>query len=292
MHLKSIYFSLLFILAVPMLPWLASAQDTESVDSSGKSWLAPPSGFYPPYIADPRRPQTALLVMFMHERAIPEVSGTRFGVRLGGRFGLVRFHPEGDRTRGWQIDISAGFTGQFDIERQLDATGWDGVYGIFMSYKPSAVFGFRTGIHHDSAHISDEYIENTGRQRIRYTREELVMGVSWDPPSALRLYLEGGSAYTRRGSQEQWRLQTGVELIGKRRFWNDRFSWYGAVDVNFFEERAWKSAVAGQIGLVMPHNRGTAQYRLAVEVYRGRTPLGEFSFSDESYYSLGFYVDF
>ena len=64
-------------------------------------WFAPPADFYPYYIADPRRSQSALLFMHPISTEIPESDGSRVGVRLGGRFALVRNHPQNDTDRGW-----------------------------------------------------------------------------------------------------------------------------------------------------------------------------------------------
>jgi hypothetical protein len=255
-------------------------------------WLVPPTGFYPPYLADPRRPQMAAMVLFMSESEIPEAGDNRFGIRLGGSPGIVRFHPAGDPTRGLQIDIEGGFYGQFDIDASLDVIGWDGLYGLYAAYKPRPELGFRFGGRHDSAHIGDEYIEKTDRERIRYTREELVAAVSWAMSARWRIYGDYGWAYTLRNDQERGRLQAGLEFRGQRQFWNDQFSWYGAVDVNCFEERDWSPAIAAQIGLLLPGGGGGTLYRFAFEFYTGRSLMGEFSFSDERYLSLGFYVDF
>jgi hypothetical protein len=228
----------------------------------------------------------------MQDSEIPEAGNQRFNIRIGGRIGLVRFHPENDPTRGWQIDVSVGFSGQFDIDSSLDAIGWDGLYALSATYKPSSDLGFRFGGRHDSAHVGDEYAEKTGRERIRYTREELAIGVSWAPTKPWRIYGEGGWAYTLRNDQERWRLQTGLEYFSPSRFWSDAFSWYSALDVNFFQERGWNPATTFQVGLVLPSGRGTLRYRIALEYYHGRSQMGEFSFYDESYFAAGIYADF
>jgi len=270
----------------------AAAHD-ETLSTQGRTvWLVPPTNFYPVYIADPRRPQMAAMVLFMQETEIPEAGDLRFGIRLGGTPGLVRFHPENDPSRGLQIDIEGGFYGQFDIDASLDIIGWDGLYGLYAAYKPRPELGLRIGARHDSAHVGDEYIEKTGRERIRYTREELIVGISWALATQWRIYGEGGWAYTLRNAQQRGRLQTGLEFVSQNRFWSDSFSWYGAVDVNFFEERGWNPAIAAQIGLLLPGGSGNTLYRFAAEFYTGRSLMGEFSFVDETYFSLGLYIDF
>jgi len=89
-------------------------------------WM-PPSNFYPQYIADPLRPQSAFTFMWMADSEIPETGGSRFNLRLGGRRGIVRWHPEGEPDRGWQIDFEGGYFGHFDRGHSLDNIGWDGL---------------------------------------------------------------------------------------------------------------------------------------------------------------------
>jgi len=281
------------VITAAVIPSTAAAHDETRPTQGTTVWLVPPTNFYPVYIADPRRPQMAAMVLFMQETEIPEAGDLRFGIRLGGTPGLVRFHPENDPSRGLQIDIEGGFYGQFDIDASLDIIGWDGLYGLYAAYKPRPELAFRFGARHDSAHVGDEYIEKTDRERIRYTREELIVGISWAFARQWRTYAEWGWAYTLRNAQERGRLQTGLEFVSRRRFWSDSFSWYGAVDVNFFEERGWNPAVTAQIGLLIREGgSGNTRYRFAAEFYNGRSLMGEFSFSDETYLSLGLYIDF
>jgi hypothetical protein len=254
-------------------------------------WIAPPSNFYPQYIADPRRAQSALLFMGFTESDIDSASSSRFGLRVGRSFGVARFHPKGDRTRGIQIDVEAGFFGQFDIKDQTDNIGWDGFYGVLASYKPNERFAVRFGTLHDSAHLGDEYMEETGRERIEYTREEIVAGASWAPHRRWRGYSEYGWAFGIKEFQARSRLQFGIEHFGDRSFWRDRFSWYAAMDFDLFEERDWEPATTAQLGLILPTGREGSRYRVALEMYHGRSVLGEFSFGDETYIALGFYFD-
>jgi hypothetical protein len=255
-------------------------------------WLAPPADFYPQYIADPRRPQSALLLIYPIDTEIPESDGNRTGVRLGGRFALFRVHPEGDPDRGWQLDLEAGFSGHFDMDNALDNIGWDGFYGLFLSWKIRPAIGFRIGTLHDSAHIGDEYAERTGRERIGYTREELVAGMSWSFSHGWRTYAEVGHAHGDIDDfQARWRLQGGLEYIGRRHFWKNRMPWYAAVDITSFEESDWRLTAAAQLGLILPTGRGSSRFRVALEVVDGRSVLGEFFTHDESYLAVGLFFD-
>jgi hypothetical protein len=200
-------------------------------------------------------------------------------------------HPSEEPDRGWQLDFEGGFIGQFDIEHSLDNIGWDGHYGLMVTYKPSPGFGFRFGSLHDSAHLGDEYHERTGRERIGYTREEWVAGVSWKPALHWHLYGEGGYAPEVKAFQDKLRLQAGMEYLGRTEWIKGSNGWYAALDLRAYEESDWNPRVTAQIGLLIPTGFGTNKYRLAMEIGVGRSVLGEFFANDETYIALGWYLD-
>ena len=67
------------------------AEEVAANVGSGRTveWT-PAADFYPQYIADPLRTQSALKILYMADSEIGETSSSRFGLHLGGRFGLVR----------------------------------------------------------------------------------------------------------------------------------------------------------------------------------------------------------
>jgi Protein of unknown function (DUF1207) len=284
---------LILLLAMSSPTVDAGAEHVAVHEGSGRAieWM-PPADFYPQYIADPLRPQSALKILYMTDSEIPETGSSRFGLHLGGRFGLVRWHPEGQPDRGWQLDFEGGFFGQFDMANSLDNIGWDGLFGLYLSWLPSPDLGLRVGTKHDSAHVGDEYSERTGRPRIGYTREELVAGVSWRPAPKWRIYAEGGFGYGLDEFQDPGRLQAGAEIFGARRFWKERMSWYAAVDLQSYQENDWSVRSAIQLGFMLPTGRGTSRYRLALELIHGRSVMGEFAFRDETSVGVGWYFDF
>ena len=283
----------LLMAALPTAPVVAAGAGDAAAPEPGHvlDWF-PDAEFYPQYTADPLRPQSALKLLRVTDSEIPETGSSRFGLHLGGRFGLLRWHPAGRPDRGWQLDFEGGFHGHFDRGYELDNIGWDGLLGLYLSFLPSSELGFRVGAKHDSAHVGDEYAERTGRTRIDATREELVVGVSWGPAERWRLYAEGGLSYGLEAFQERGRLQLGTEYLGARRFWRDRMGWYAAVDLQSFEEHDWEVRSAAQVGLVLPTGRGTSRYRFALEVVHGRSILGEFTMHSETTVGVGWYLDF
>lgn len=283
----------MFIISI-LWPVIVTAEKTPGSGLSthtGTTWFGPPTEFYPQYIADPRRAQFALVLTSYSNSQVPGTTRARSSIRFGGKLGLVRFHPDGNTKVGWQIDLEAGFISQFSLEGGWDNYAWDGVQGLLVSYKPMPHLGFRFGLLHDSAHLGDEYMEETGIERINYTREEIVAGLSWQPNRQWRLYTEVASEYETKGVARGERFQIGTEYFSHVKMWKGRLTPYTAIDFNSFSERDWASATTAQFGFMMPTGQGSSRYRAALELSHGRSPMGEFSFYDETYVGLGIYYD-
>jgi len=280
-------------LLAPSVPADDPETTGDHADRTATAWeFLPEAGFYPLYIADPVRSQSAVMLLRMADSEIPETGDSRFSLRLGGQFPIVAFHPGEDRDLGWQLDFEGGFAGHFDIGYSLDNIGWDGFYGLLLDYKPRPDLAFRFGALHDSAHVGDEYEERTGRRRVGYTREEIVLGVSWRASVRWRLYFEGGSDFGTKDFQEPLRFQAGVEFQGRQLWQRARGSWYAALDLRAYQENDWQPRVTGQVGVAIPTRRASSRYRLALEIATGRSVLGEFYAAEETYAGLGWYFDF
>jgi hypothetical protein len=249
-----------------------------------------PSGLlYPHYTADPRSPEFGLTLLHVPDPALADSGAQRFGLKLGGRFGLLRVHPPEDPEAGWQLDIYAGFTGQFDLDHSLDNIGWDGLYGFLASTRLPHGLSLQLGTKHVSAHVGDEYAERTGRRRIGYTREEVAAGLAWSGRRGERLYAEGGWNYKTKEhiGQERGRAQLGAELHRPARR-RERLGWYAAANLEAMEERDWSVDSSLHLGLLVPS--GDRRWRVGVALYDGRVPLGEFFRSDERSVTLGLWL--
>jgi hypothetical protein len=223
--------------------------------------------------------------------APPDTGAQRVGLKLGSRFGLLRLHPEDDPQGGWQLDIEAGFLGQFDLDHSLDNLGWDGIYGFLASTRLGRGVSLQLGAKHVSSHVGDEYAERTGRRRLGYTREELAAGLAWNGERGALLYGEAGWRYRKKEllGEDRGRLQLGGELhrpVSGRRA---GLGWYGAANLEANEERDWRLDTSLQVGLRVPSENRL--WRIGVAVNDGRMPLGEFFRFDERTLSLGLWLE-
>ncbi len=250
----------------------------------------PPGALYAPYIADPRRVDFGLQVLHYSAVTIPDSGNTRFDLKTGGRFDFVLIHPGGDADLGWQIGLEGGFNAQFDIDKHLDNIGWDGRYGLLITTAQTKNLSLKFGYLHDSSHVGDEYVLRTGRQRIGYTREELVAGISWLSGS-WRTYGEYGHAQLmgNRQLQKPGRVQFGLEWQQAQPLQGLYRGWYAAADLSAMEERDWKRDLSVQAGYRIDSIGKT--WRIGADWYSGRPPIGEFFQYTERYLGFGLWID-
>lgn len=255
---------------------------------AAQTGLFPEEAIYPVYIADPLRPTfNAQKQAYAHSN-IANTGDDRFDLKLGAN--LLLYESE-ILNRPWQLILLGGFHAQFDNSQSQDNIGWDGIYGFHFAIRQNQHLAWRIGIKHISAHIGDELIERTGRSRIGYTRQELRVGLAWSPPINTTLYSEAAYAYDLRNEvlQKPWRVQLGAQYQSPGKYWRNQINWYSAVDLSAYEENNWDINTTVQIGLGArsgPHN-----WRLGLELYDGRSQLGEFFQDDERYASLGLWFD-
>lgn len=284
--------ALLLLSALPAegqaTPAEAHAPEQTGSTPGGGLVLFPPEHLYEPYLADPITPRFGLGALYVTDVGIADSGAPRFGLELGGRFGLLRW---GSTPRPWQMEIEAGFRGWFDIDHSEDNIGWDGIYGLALSHRLGPAWRLKLAVRHISSHLGDEFEERTGRRRIGYTREEAQVGLSWRPSERWRLYAEGAYAYGRSNQELQrpGRVQAGVEHLADTALWRGQMGWYAAVNADAMEERGWEPDLAAQLGLTVPS--GGRRWRLGLGYASGRVPLGELFQDEESYWSMGLYLD-
>ena len=259
--------------------------------AAGRLVLFPIDDPYRESLAGPHRRGFGLTYVHLAETDVADTGERLFGLRVGGRFGVLRLHPRGRPEHGWQLGIEAGFYGQFDIGSSYDNIGWDGFYGLALTTALSGRWALKLGVLHTSSHVGDEYAERTGRRRIGYTREEVVVGLSRAIGRRWRALAEAGWAYDRRNEelQEAGRLRASVEHLAGEALWRNRFGWYAAADASAVAERDWQIDWSLDVGLLLsPWPR---RWRLGLQYYDGRTPLGEFFLTDQRSLTLGLWLD-
>lgn len=250
--------------------------------------LFPPGDFYRPYAADPHRTGFGIQKLNVIEGKIPAAGSSRYALKAGGYFGVLRVQPEDDVETGVQLNIGGGLGGQFDLDHFQDNIGWNGHYGMILTAAPTAAVALKLGLQHVSGHIGDENVLSSQRGRIGYTRMELNAGGSWKINRQWRTYAEAGRGYEllNREFQKPGRVQYGLEY--EYLFWRN-LGCYAAFDSSAMEERAWRFDKTLQLGLVS--HTGHRSWRFGFEISKGRPTMVEFFPYTETYTSIGLWLD-
>lgn len=263
----------------------------ENLQAGRRILYFPPGNLYPPYAADPFRVGFAIESVHVSRVGIENSSRSRVNLRAGAQLAFLRSQGIDEPDVGWEVSLVGGFNDQNDVLHSLDNIGWDGHYGLLATAAPLSGLAFKFGLLHVSSHVGDEYMERTGRRRIGYTRQETAAAVSWFFSEHWRIYLETGRAFSMSNSelQEPWRGQLGLEYESTPLLWKRRIAWYAAMDSQSMQERGWRVDLSVQTGLVV-HSAGRT-WRLGLQWYNGRPPIGEFFQNTERYASLGLWID-
>ena len=256
------------------------------------SWQPfPTARLFPTAIADPTTTGTGVAFLAVTQPSVEGAGDFRSLLRLGGQFGLMRWRP--CDVQGWavQLGLEGGFNAQFDASNEYDSIGWDGIYGLTATAAAPGGVALKLGVKHISSHLGDEYLENTDRTRINYTREEVLGGVSWEATRLLRLYGEVGWAWRLRAPElmEPWRAQVGAELTHRGLFGGEHAGWYAALDLSAWEERDWALDVSVEAGL--SYQTGDRRWRAGIGYRDGRVPIGELFRDTERGWSVGLSID-
>ena len=262
----------------------------------GKSWrlsAAPPERLYSPYLADLRRPTLSMTYMHLADPAIPDAGDDRLAFMLGGQFGLLRARHSAFSNSAFQLDIYGSFYGQFDIDSSTDNIGWDGFYGAVLSWANDSGLAARLALNHDSSHIGDEYIEETGRLRLNYTREEIAGGLSYRFQQNYRIYGEAAHAHHLGNDdfQAPWRIQGGAEFEVSDGLRGGPLGYFAALNLAAYEENDWDLDVTAHIGLTAPFYDAFRTARLGLVYRKGRSLIGEFFMHREEWWGLRFTMD-
>jgi hypothetical protein len=278
-------------LAFLVLAGLATEAGAQVFGPESTLHYMPTGDLYKLYIANPHRVTFSFQYIQMIHSGIPDTGSSRYALQAGGHFGIARVYPDDHPELGWQLSIEGGIDALFDRGSSDDNIGWNGKFGLFLTHAAEHGLSYKLDVNHTSSHLGDEYIQNTGRKRIDYTREEIALGLSKEFLSHYRVYGETGWGFQPGNAEGEkpGRFEAGFELEYPNVFWDNVLGLYAAVDLQSWQERDWKPDASFQTGLYLPVRERT--YRVGIQLYRGRSTMGEFFLSTESQIALGIWID-
>lgn len=269
-------------------PGWGGAEVVESFPTRGYGWqVLPDSLIYRSYQAGVHEPRLSI-VAFREDDGRSLWDGT-----LGGRVGLLRYGTyDGLYPQGWQLDVEAAAMVRLTLDEIRDFETADYRIGVPLTYGVDN-WQFKFAMYHLSSHLGDEFaIANPGSldDRINYVRDALVLGASYYPHPALRLYSEAAYAVNVDGGAKPWEFQFGTELSrpGPTGLGGTPFL---AVNAHLREEHNFGGDVTAQAGWLWREEDGKV-VRLGVHYFNGKSSQYQTFDDSEQQVGFGLWYDF
>jgi hypothetical protein len=159
----------------------------------------------------------------------------------------------------------------------------------------------RALIMHRSSHLGDEFVVETGAQRIEFGSEHIDVFAACDAPGLARIY--GGSSlifrsYLRRDTllRELALSDRAVVQLGADREWrpwrDERLAITAGVDLQAAERTEWRRAVSASLGAGFRGRESGRMMQLVLRFFDGPSPMGEFFLTSERYWALELQASF
>jgi hypothetical protein len=232
----------------------------------------------------------------------PRFSGTRGYFTDGGGLENVVQASIGD-TLPFYTDSTPYGQWQFvtfalvNTINDLDTSSWDLINADFTFglgfVQQRGDFSGILRLLHLSSHAGDEYVINSGAERVSLSYQSVDLILSYDAESWLRTYAGGAYRFsTTPKDLEPWEVRYGIEFESPRRYFGFMRP-IAALDLHHMEERNWEGAVSLRAGvevdrpIVSGHSlRFTAGY------FNGPSHFGQFYKHYHEYYDFGVQFNF
>lgn len=258
--------------------------------SSPSTWewqLLPDGVIYRSYMAGPK--ESRMAIHLLHEKD----EGWLADATLGGRVALWRFgSTDPAAPEGWEIQLEGAAFPRIDLDEEWDLVSSDFRAGVPLVYGLGK-FQFKIGYYHISSHLGDEMIVKDPSlvdSRINYSRDAVVLGLSYFINPSLRIYSEAGWAFYNDGGSEPWEFQFGFSYspIDPTDFWPAPFL---AAHGHLREELNYGGNLTVQAGLQWRGRDGNV-LRGGVHYLNGHTPQYQFFHRSEHQIGFGLWYDY
>lgn len=263
----------------------ASGSAGVAAQDAGRPEPLPQGQVFRPLLADPKQPHFFAAWLWVTS---PLVTGQVASIGLGEDVGLLR-----GRAQRWQVSVAAGVFSQFDMATPSnDLLNIDFLIGFPFTYRRGA-HSLRVRLYHQSSHLGDEFVLGTNPERVNLSFEALELLLSHEL-GPVRVYGGGQHIFRREpAALGPGLLHGGIEyraagtLVRIGGLGNGGL--LAALDLKSIEERRWRVAWSGRIGIeFLPVGPDTPR-RLSVQLqaYAGPVPYGQFYQDDARSVGLG-----
>lgn len=261
----------------------SDADATGPLWSGAKRYVPLPGGLlWEPPLANQREPR--MYAKFNNAR-----SESTIDTAIGGAFAIGRIAPDGRTNEGIELDAMAAVFTRFNERRLLTAADYRvGMYAAYAKDDWSAKLGYE----HTSSHLGDEYIHATGAVQVAHVRDEIVFGLARRFFNQVRVYGEAGYSFSTSDDMvdDRDRYMLGVEWT-KDETTGLRGQPFAALDIDTRSDQNYRGNVTFQIGWQWKEFPSRQSARIALELYSGRSPFGQFYLENEKWAGLSMLLD-
>lgn len=202
---------------------------------------------------------------------------------IATQVGLLRY-GYAEPNEGIQWDVMAGVFTRFNGRRLLTAADYR--VGAPITYAEGN-WQAKLAYEHTSTHLGDEYMAAVGRIQVPHVRDEIVAGLAYRFWDQLRVYGQAGYSFvtSRVIGENRDRYDVGLEWSRKvdTGYWGQPFS---ALDVDIRSDQDYNANLTLQIGWQWRKAQNSRSARMAVEIYDGRSPYGQFFRDKENWVGI------
>lgn len=255
--------------------------------SDDYDWYLLPDGLlWHSYLAGPQEPRISTVIFHTDD------DGIFWDATVGGRVGLLRYGtPAAKDPQGWQWDLEGAVVTRLDLLHAEDVESSDYRFGTEITYAEGP-WAMKFGYFHISSHVGDEYlIRNPGFERINYVTESWIIGGSYRPVDAVRLYGEFANAFRASGGARRYQFQTGAEYTPAPKT-PGRLAPFAAVNLNFQQAVDYEASTTAQFGWSYLGPESDRRLRFGLQVGDGPTSQYSFLGRRETYAGFGVWFDY
>lgn len=254
--------AVLFLLTA--LPLRAAAADLD---------LFPrPNVIFPLLIADPRHIQLSASYYRLDGRNTSDIA-------LGHSWGLTRWRSGVLGEWLWETDIEGMAYSRFEIGGGINRFETVDFFANLPVTVRRGDIAFKGELFHESSHLGDDYIRETGNTGFRSSNEGVRLQGSIEPSRFARLY--GGGTYLLHQvpALGPWSLQSGLEFFSDDLGWSKRMRtrFFVAEDLQSHQDVRWNVDSHTVTGLKINFRESmTRAMRLQLGYFDGHSPFGQF----------------
>ncbi len=241
---------------------------------------------FTPLLADPREIQ--LSASYYRREGENDAD-----VALGHSWGLVRWRTGILSDWLWQLDVEGMAYSRFQVGGGINEFETVDFFANLPVEIRKGPFSFKAELFHESSHLGDDYIRDTGDLGFRYSAEGARGLASVDLRRFLRVYAGPSWLIHSVPAPQRWTLQSGFELTSDDLHWSSRapMRLFVAEDLQSRENVQWNPDSGTVAGLKIGFRETPRSVRVQFGYFTGHSPYGQFYAQKEHYADFGLAFD-